>query len=68
MIDWNKLYRREIYLLFKFVMGRFEDIFYFDFEFIVKIFKDLFGILFSVNVYQFFWGFSFVVIILDDES
>ncbi|XP_068543760.1 ribosomal protein S6 kinase alpha-3 isoform X1 [Anas acuta] len=67
-IDWNKLYRREIYPPFKPATGRPEDTFYFDPEFTAKTPKDSPGIPPSANAHQLFRGFSFVAIASDDES
>uniref|UniRef100_A0A665WY94 non-specific serine/threonine protein kinase n=1 Tax=Echeneis naucrates TaxID=173247 RepID=A0A665WY94_ECHNA len=60
-IDWNKLYRREIYPPFKPAAGRPDDTFYFDPEFTAKTPRDSPGVPPSANAHQLFRGFSFVV-------
>ncbi|XP_029384607.1 ribosomal protein S6 kinase alpha-3 isoform X2 [Echeneis naucrates] len=61
-IDWNKLYRREIYPPFKPAAGRPDDTFYFDPEFTAKTPRDSPGVPPSANAHQLFRGFSFVAI------
>ncbi|XP_056593789.1 ribosomal protein S6 kinase alpha-3 isoform X1 [Triplophysa dalaica] len=67
-IDWNKLFRREIYPPFKPVSGRADDTFYFDPEFTAKTPKDSPGVPPSANANQLFRGFSFVAISSEEES
>uniref|UniRef100_A0A9J7ZDI3 non-specific serine/threonine protein kinase n=1 Tax=Cyprinus carpio carpio TaxID=630221 RepID=A0A9J7ZDI3_CYPCA len=67
-IDWNKLFRREIYPPFKPASGRPDDTFYFDPEFTAKTPKDSPGVPPSANANQLFRGFSFVAISSEEES
>ncbi|XP_056104956.1 ribosomal protein S6 kinase alpha-3 isoform X2 [Rhinichthys klamathensis goyatoka] len=67
-IDWNKLFRRELYPPFKPASGRPDDTFYFDPEFTAKTPKDSPGVPPSANANQLFRGFSFVAISSEEES
>ncbi|KAJ8266973.1 hypothetical protein GJAV_G00136780 [Gymnothorax javanicus] len=67
VIDWNKLFRREISPPFKPASGRPDDTFYFDPEFTAKTPKDSPGVPASANAHQLFRGFSFVAICSEDE-
>ncbi|XP_048867087.1 ribosomal protein S6 kinase alpha-3-like isoform X1 [Brienomyrus brachyistius] len=67
-IDWNKLFRREIYPPFKPVTSRPDDTFYFDPEFTTKTPKDSPGVPPSANAHQLFRGFSFVAMSPEEES
>ncbi|XP_051538895.1 ribosomal protein S6 kinase alpha-3 isoform X4 [Myxocyprinus asiaticus] len=67
-IDWNKLFRREMYPPFKPASSRPDDTFYFDPEFTAKTPKDSPGVPPSANANQLFRGFSFVAITSEEES
>ncbi|XP_039601488.1 ribosomal protein S6 kinase alpha-3 isoform X1 [Polypterus senegalus] len=67
-IDWNKLFRREIYPPFKPASGRPDDTFYFDPEFTAKTPKDSPGVPPSANAHKLFRGFSFVAINSEEEN
>uniref|UniRef100_A0A4W5RLV1 non-specific serine/threonine protein kinase n=1 Tax=Hucho hucho TaxID=62062 RepID=A0A4W5RLV1_9TELE len=67
IIDWNKLFRREIHPPFKPASGRPDDTVYFDSEFTAKTPRDSPGCPPSANAHQLFRGFSFVAI-SEEES
>ncbi|KAK6305581.1 ribosomal protein S6 kinase alpha-3 isoform X2 [Coregonus clupeaformis] len=67
VIDWNKLFRRELHPPFKPASGRPDDTIYFDSEFTAKTPRDSPGCPPSANAHQLFRGFSFVAI-SDEES
>ncbi|XP_062841638.1 ribosomal protein S6 kinase alpha-3 isoform X2 [Trichomycterus rosablanca] len=67
-IDWNKLFRRELYPPFKPASGRPDDTFYFDPEFTAKTPKDSPVMPPSANAHQLFRGFSFVAISTEEET
>uniref|UniRef100_A0A8C6JML8 Ribosomal protein S6 kinase n=1 Tax=Melopsittacus undulatus TaxID=13146 RepID=A0A8C6JML8_MELUD len=60
IIDWNKLYRREIKPPFKPAVGQPDDTFYFDTDFTSRTPKDSPGIPLSAGAHQLFQDFSFV--------
>uniref|UniRef100_A0A671N0X2 non-specific serine/threonine protein kinase n=1 Tax=Sinocyclocheilus anshuiensis TaxID=1608454 RepID=A0A671N0X2_9TELE len=67
-IDWNKLYRKEVYPPFKPVIQRPDDTLYFDSEFTAKTPRDSPGVPPSANAHQLFRGFSFVASGVEEES
>uniref|UniRef100_A0A673JQI2 non-specific serine/threonine protein kinase n=1 Tax=Sinocyclocheilus rhinocerous TaxID=307959 RepID=A0A673JQI2_9TELE len=67
-IDWNKLYRKEVYPPFKPVIQRPDDTLYFDLEFTAKTPRDSPGVPPSANAHQLFRGFSFVASGVEEES
>ncbi|XP_016137206.1 ribosomal protein S6 kinase alpha-3-like isoform X1 [Sinocyclocheilus grahami] len=67
-IDWNKLYRKEMYPPFKPVIQRPDDTLYFDSEFTAKTPRDSPGVPPSANAHQLFRGFSFVASGVEEES